>query len=174
MQTATQDAKQTVLPSLLQSLLPYLLAIAVLSALPQFVIAEDKPSGVPPAIAYPYVPPMQNGVTPPMLMNMPFSPLLIAELDLTEQQQNMLFKLMHDNSRTIFETEKVARKTMKELQQLLRSERFDATKAKFLAEAHGKALAELAYLHTAFQAQIWTALSDEQRRRASRLMTPPQ
>ena len=46
MQTTTQDAKQTVLPSLLQSLLPYLLAIVVLTALPQFVIAEDNPSGV--------------------------------------------------------------------------------------------------------------------------------
>jgi Spy/CpxP family protein refolding chaperone len=174
MQTTTQDATQTVPPSLLQSLLPYLLASVVLTALPLYVIAEDNPSGVPPAIACPYTPPTQNGVTPSMLMNMPFSPLPIAELDLTEQQQNMLFKLMHDNARAIFENEKVARKTMKELQQLTRSERFGVTKAKSLAEAHGKALAELAYLHTVFQAQIWTALSDKQRKRATRLMTPPQ
>jgi hypothetical protein len=98
MQTTTQNTKQTAPPSLLQSLLPYLLAIVVLSALPQFVIAEDNSSCIPPAVAYPYVLPMQNGVTPPMLMNMPL----------------------------------------------------------------------------AFQAQIWTVLSDEQRRRASRLMTPSQ
>jgi len=37
-----------------------------------------------------------------------------------------------------------------------------------------KALAELAFLHTAFQSQMWTALSDKQRKRASRLMTPSQ
>jgi hypothetical protein len=43
-----------------------------------------------------------------------------------------------------------------------------------LAEAHGKALAELAFLHTAFQSQMWTAFSDKPRKRASKLMTPPQ
>jgi hypothetical protein len=63
---------------------------------------------------------------------------------------------------------------MKELQLLARTELFGLTKAKSLAEAHGKALAELAYLHTAFQAQIWTAFSDKQRKRAPRKMTPPQ
>jgi hypothetical protein len=39
---------------------------------------------------------------------------------------------------------------MKKLQQLARTERFGLTKAKSLAEAHGKALAELAYLRTVF------------------------
>jgi hypothetical protein len=80
MQTTTQDAKQTVPPSLLQSLLPYLLASVVLSALPQFVIAEDNPSCIPPAVTYHYVPPMQNGANPPMLMNIPFSPSLLPSL----------------------------------------------------------------------------------------------
>jgi hypothetical protein len=66
MQTTTQDAKQTVPPSLLQSLLPYLLASVVLTALPLYVIAEDNPSGVTPAISCPYTNPTQNGVTPSM------------------------------------------------------------------------------------------------------------
>lgn len=145
-----------------------ILAGIVLSALPLFAHAQDVPPRMPHDCGDFNMPAIQNGALPPpppagmMHMGMPLSPSPLADLDLTELQQEKIFELMHAQAPIIFEKEKIARKTMHDLQQLTQSERFDTAKAKSLAETHGKAIAELIYLHTETQAKIWSLLTDAQ------------
>lgn len=144
-----------------------ILAGIVLSALPLFAHAQDVPPRMPHGCGDFNMPAMQNGAPPPagmMHMGMPLSPSPLADLDLTEQQQEKIFELMHVQAPIIFEKEKIARQTMHDLRQLTQSERFDTAKAKSLAEAHGKAIAELIYLHTETQAKIWSLLAEVQRK----------
>lgn len=145
-----------------------ILAGIVLSALPLFALAQDVPPRMPHGCGDLNMPAMQNDARPPqppagmMHTGMPPSPL--ADLNLTELQQEKIFELMHAQAPIIFEKEKIARKTMHDLRQLTQSERFDTAKAKSLAEAHGKAIAELIYLHTETQAKIWSLLTEAQRK----------
>ncbi|MBI5891668.1 MAG: periplasmic heavy metal sensor [Nitrosomonadales bacterium] len=162
MQTPIQQTRHADTSSLLLSFFPYAIACVVLSALPLFSYAHDAPPGVPPACGRMSGLAMPKDAFPPLPMGMPQP--FFAQLDLTDEQQDKVFKLMHDKAPALFENEKIARRAMQELQQLTRSERFDAAKAKSKAEAHGKALAELAYLNTVIQAQIWSVLSAEQRK----------
>lgn len=144
-----------------------ILAGIVLSALPLFAHAQDVPPSLPHGCRDFNMPAMHNGAQPPagmMHMGMPLSPSPLADLDLTELQQEKIFELMHAQAPTIFEKEKIARKTMHDLRQLTQSERFDTAKAKSLAEAHGKAIAELIYLQTETQAKIWSLLAEAQRK----------
>lgn len=147
-----------------------ILAGIVLSALPLLALAQDVPPHMPHGCGDFNMPAMQNDVLPPpppagmMHMKMPLSPSPLADLDLTELQQEKIFELMHAQAPTIFEKEKIARKTMHDLQLLTQSERFDTAKAKSLAEAHGKATTELIYLQTETQAKIWSLLAEAQRK----------
>ena len=100
-------------------------------------------------------------------------PPLPWHVDLTEEQQETAFKLMHHQAVAIFDNEKIVRKSMRELHNLSMLEHFDADKARSLTEAQAKALAELAYLQTEFQAQVWAMLSKEQRQRATEQAEPP-
>jgi periplasmic protein CpxP/Spy len=170
MQAPIQQTRHADSASLVLSFWPYAIACVVLSALPLFTYAQDAPPGVPSACERMSDPAMQKDALPPLPIGMPLLPPIISQLDLTEEQQDKVFELMHDKAPAIFENEKIARKTMQELQQLTKFDRFDAAKAKSLAEAHGKALSELTYLHTVIQAQIWAVLSADQRKRVSRQM----
>jgi Spy/CpxP family protein refolding chaperone len=154
-------------PSLLLSVLPYVLASIVFSALPLFALAQNNPPTGSPACEY--LAPPRNGSHPPLPMEISFQPPLPAQLDLTDEQQDKVFALMHDKAPVLFENEKTVRKTRQELQQISRTDRFDAAKARSLAEAHGKALAELTYLQTVIQAQVWAVLTEVQRKQLSKL-----
>jgi len=164
MDTTTQHFSP---PNLFLSTLPYVLASIVFAALPLLAHAQNSSPDAFPACEYST--PTLNGIHPPAPMGMQILPPRIAQLDLTDEQQDKVFALMHDKAPALFENEKTVRKTMQELQQVAKSDRFDATKAKSLAEAHGKALAELAYLHTVIQAQVWVLLTEAQRKQLSRL-----
>lgn len=168
-----EDSPKSVSCSLMLSVLPYVLAGVVLSALPLLALAQCPSADVPPACEYINDSPIQNGLLPPPPMGRPMPPPFLAQLDLTEAQQDTVFKLMHDKAPVIFDNEKIARKTMQELRQLTKSNRFDTALAKSLAEAHGKALAELAYLNTVMQAQVWALLSEVQRKQVAKQHAHP-
>lgn len=172
MQAPIQPTNHSDSASLLLSFLPYAIACVVLSALPLYTYAQDAPPGVPPTCEFANGQKTREDTLPPLPMGMPVPPPMFAQLNLTEEQQDKVFELMHDKAPAIFENEKIARKTLLELQQLSKSERFDTARAKSLAEAHGKALAELAYLHTVMQAQLWAELSADQRKRVARRPEP--
>ncbi|MFZ2160896.1 MAG: Spy/CpxP family protein refolding chaperone [Sideroxyarcus sp.] len=169
MQAPIQHTIHPAPAGLILSFMPYAIACVVLSALPLFSYAHDAPPGEPPACERISGLAMPKDAFPPLTMGMP---LPFAKLDLSDEQQDKVFKLMHDKAPALFENEKIARKTMQELQQLTRLDRFDVAKAKTLAEAHGKALTELAYLHTVVQAQVWAVLTADQRKSVSGQMEP--
>lgn len=159
---------------LASSILPYVLACVVFSALPLFGFAHDTPFGVQRECGDLKAPPLENAVFPAALpMGMTMLPPPLAHLDLSDEQQERMFRLMQEQARPLFENQKIEQKTLQELQQLANSSRFDSARARSLSEAHGKALAELAYLHTVIQAQVWTKLSDEQRKLVSGRMAHP-
>ncbi|MBU1426457.1 MAG: Spy/CpxP family protein refolding chaperone [Gammaproteobacteria bacterium] len=168
MQDANPHAHPPVSAGLMLSILPYVLASVVLCALPLISFALPPSSSAPPACKHSDAPRIQDGETPPPPLERPALPPYLSGIDMTEAQEDMLFKLMHDKAPAIFENEKIARKTRQQLHQLTGSDRFDAAKARSLADAHGQALAELAYLHTVIQAQIWALLSEVQRTQVSR------
>lgn len=144
--------------------LPYILACIVFSALPLLALAhDDMPSGNPSSCNEQRSHhPMRNNAFAPDPMGMSLFP---PKLDLTDEQQEEIFELKHAQEPTVFEQERIARKTMQELELLIKSDHFDPAKAKSLAEVHGKALAELAYQHAVIHAKIWALLSEAQRKR---------
>ena len=162
------------------SLLPYAISMILFSALPHLVFAQEPPPGIERECGEHSVPVIHEGFLPhdgalpplPRAMGMPHPPLPWY-VDLTEEQQEMAFKLMQHQAVAIFDNEKIVRKSMRELHNLSMLEHFDADKARSLTEAHAKALAELAYLQTEFQAQVWAMLSKEQRKRATEQAEPP-
>jgi Spy/CpxP family protein refolding chaperone len=165
----SKDIQSPVPATLLMSIMPYLLACVVFSALPLFANAQDVPPASPHHECGDFnIPPMQKDTPPPQPLGLMMLPPPLAHLDLTDEQQDKIFELTHALARTIYENEKIARKTMQEIQQLTQTDHFDAAKVKSLAESHGKALAELAYLRTAIQAQIWAVLSETQRQQLSK------
>jgi Spy/CpxP family protein refolding chaperone len=167
MQAPIQQTNHSAPPGLLLSLLPYAIACVVLSALPLFTHAQDAPPGTPPAYKHISNPAMPDVAPPPHPMGMMMRPPSLAHLDLTDEQQDKVFQLIHGLSRTMYENEKIAHKTIQEIRQLAQSDHFDANKARSLAEAHGRALTDIAYLNTVIQAQTWAMLTPDQRRRLS-------
>lgn len=151
-------------------------AALALSAVPLFAFANNTPPPAPHhcgdfnASAAQGAPQHQPDS---QYMGMPFPPPPLASLDLSESQQRQIFELRHAQAPAIFETEQIVRNTMRELQQLAKADRFDAGKAKSLAEAHGKTIAELIYLHTETQSKIWTLLTDAQRKQLTEQQEQP-
>lgn len=163
MQTTAKETESLVPTKSWLSNLPYILACVALSAVPLLALAhDDMTSGNPPSCneQRDHHPMRDNVFTPPP-MGLPLFPPHIA---LTDEQQKKIFDLQHAQELVIFDQERIARKTMQELRALTSSDHFDSTKAKSLADANGKALAELIYLRTEIQAKIWAMLSDAQRK----------
>ncbi|HZW25965.1 MAG TPA: Spy/CpxP family protein refolding chaperone [Gallionella sp.] len=169
MQTTMQHTNQLVPAGFVISALPFLLAAVVLTALPQIAHADDGCNEFrgPPARQHGGMPPppggMMGGGKPPMNMQRPAGPF--AELGLSDVQQKKVDELMRAQSSLLCEAERRVRLSMQELQQLSQSGKFDEKKAGAIAEAHGKAVADLAYLHAEIHARIWRLLSDSQRKR---------
>ncbi|MCK9355366.1 MAG: Spy/CpxP family protein refolding chaperone [Gallionella sp.] len=169
MHTTLQQTDQPAPAGIVISALPFLLAAVVFTALPQIAHADDGCDEFrgPPAHQHGGMPPpprgMMGGGKPPMNMQRPGGPF--AELGLSDVQQKKMDELMRAQSPLLCEAERTARLSMQELQQLSRSREFDEKKAGAVAEAHGKAVADLAYLHAEMHARIWRLLSDSQRKR---------
>jgi periplasmic protein CpxP/Spy len=142
-------------------------SIAVI-ALPLTVMAHDPASGapenclpmshlanpmpLPPFGIFPDAPPI--GMMPPFL----------RDLKLTEAQQDKLFALMHKQIPNVREQMKAAFKPMEELRRQASMGQFDADKSRALAEAHGRAVAQMTLIHAELDAKVHALLTPEQRK----------
>lgn len=88
-----------------------------------------------------------------------------ADLELNEKQQKEIAAVMQTQHKALQAKQKTVHETRQALQALAEADSFDSAKAQTLAEAHGKASAELAFLHAQTQAKIRALLSPEQRQR---------
>ena len=110
------------------------------------------PMALPPPGAFPELPP--GGPLPAYL----------RDIELTEAQQDKLFALMHEQAPLEREKMKAAFKAMEELHRLADADRFDADKARALAETHAQALGQLVMLHVELDAKVRALLTAEQRK----------
>ncbi len=85
-------------------------------------------------------------------------------LNLSEEQQDKVFAIMHAQAPQRREQEKAARKAQEALRALVDSDKFDDAKAAALAQAEGKAVAALALLRARTDAQVQALLTPEQRK----------
>jgi protein CpxP len=90
-------------------------------------------------------------------------------LGLSEAQQDKIFAVMHGQQPLLREQEKIVRKSGEQLHSLSHSARYDEATAKRLAEAAGKAMAELELLRARGGHQVYEVLTSEQRKRADDL-----
>lgn len=152
------------------STIPYLLAGILFAALcfAQSARASDAPDCRGQGKGF--IPGMQ-GAHDAMDMPPPF-----ADLELSEKQQKEIATVMKTQHEALQAKQKIVHDTRQALQALAEADSFDTAKAQTLAEAHGKASAELAFLHAQTQAKIHALLSPEQRQRLAeheQRMMPP-
>ena len=143
-------------PSLvLRSTLLTLLALPVIASAQ--TLPPPMPAGAPPAGEH-------RG--PPSGMPMPGMPMLpeLRGVKLSEAQQDKVFQIMHEQAQAFYEAMKAAQRADTELHSLSLAPNFDAGRAQALAEAVGKAQAEMALLHASTTARIFALLTPEQRR----------
>jgi Spy/CpxP family protein refolding chaperone len=128
-------------------------------------MAGDVPENCPPM---PHVgatvalPPHGLFPEPPPPGVMPMPPWLRG-IELTEAQQDKLFALMHEQAPMEREQIKIAFKAMEELRRLA-SDRFDAGKARVLADTHALAIAQLTLMHAEMDAKVRALLTPQQRK----------
>jgi Spy/CpxP family protein refolding chaperone len=92
------------------------------------------------------------------------APLFLHGVDLTEAQRDKLFELRHTQEPILREKTKAAAKAQLELRYQAHMESFDGARARSLADAHGKALADIAMMHAQFASQALAMLTPEQRK----------
>lgn len=107
-------------------------------------------------------PPMLFGMELPSMVPMPF---LLKQLALTEAQRDKLFDLGYAQIPAMRERLRSVVKTMEDLRRLAASDPFDPQEAKIMADAHGRAVAELARMQVEMDAQLRAELTPAQRRR---------
>lgn len=127
------------------------------------------------------IPPMQGGMPPPSHMMGGLPPPLaelvaelakLRELDLSDAQQKKIFDVIYGQVPAIFENDRIAHNTMRDLHQIAMSDKFDAAKVKSLTGEHTKAMSILIYLRAETQAKVWAILTEPQRKRLLDRMGP--
>lgn len=88
---------------------------------------------------------------------------MLRQLDLTQAQQDQIFKIRHDQAQAFYDQRKAVRAASKSLRELTKADSFDEAKAKQAADALGQAQAQVALLRAQTQAQIRAVLTPEQR-----------
>lgn len=109
-------------------------------------------------------PPLFEGPShdaPPLGME-PHLPFLRG-IELNEAQQDKIFELMHRQAPLLRDQAKAARRAEEELHRLASAEPFSAEKSRTLAQAYGKAQAEMALLRAETEAKVRAILSPAQR-----------
>lgn len=94
-----------------------------------------------------------------------WSGYMLRGLDLTQAQQDQIFKIRHDQAQAFYDQHKALRAASKSLRELTNADSFDQAKAQQAAEAMGQADAQLALLRAQTQAQIRAVLTPEQRQK---------
>ena len=120
--------------------------------------AEDGPPQggrmMPPPGMFPGTPP------PGMMLPLPY----LNGLDLSETQRDKLFELMLAQAPLERASAKEALKAMDDLRRLAVSDKFDADKARTLADTHAKALSQVILMHAELDAKVRILLTPTQRK----------
>jgi Spy/CpxP family protein refolding chaperone len=95
------------------------------------------------------------------------------DLNLTEDQQDKVFAILHAAAPPMRDREKAARKAREALHDLVRSSSFSESSAATLAQAQGAAESQLALLRTRMEHDVYSVLTPEQQSKiAAREMAP--
>lgn len=86
-------------------------------------------------------------------------------LDLTQDQQDQIFKIRHDQAQAFYDGKKALRAAHGALRDVSRADSFDAAKAQQAADALGQAQARMTLLRVQTRAQIQAVLTAEQRQK---------
>jgi periplasmic protein CpxP/Spy len=95
----------------------------------------------------------------------PGIPPHLRHLNLTDEQQDKVFNLLHEQVAAQRERMKAARAAHEALMQLTRADRFDAQKARTLADAQAKAMSDMIVARAETQSRIRAILTPEQRQK---------
>jgi protein CpxP len=104
------------------------------------------------------------GGPPPGMFGGDRPPPYLMELNLTEDQQDKVFAIMHASAPAMRDQFKAVRKAREALHDLGRAAQFDSGNAGSLAQALGKAESQLALLQARNDHDIFAVLTDEQRK----------
>ncbi len=104
------------------------------------------------------------GAPPPGMFAGDRPPPYLMELNLTEDQQDKVFTIMHASAPAIRDQFKAVRKAREALHDLGHAAQFDSGNAGSLAQALGKAESQLALLQARNEHDIFAVLTDEQRK----------
>ncbi|MBI4996321.1 MAG: Spy/CpxP family protein refolding chaperone [Rhodocyclales bacterium] len=123
-----------------------------LAAVPTFAAppADMPPGQMPP-------PPMMGPGREPM-------PPFLHDVVLTEEQRDKLFEIMHAQMPAMRAREKELRQSHEALHKLSQNSEFDDVKARALADAGARALAEIALTRARVDHKIYRLLTPEQRK----------
>jgi Spy/CpxP family protein refolding chaperone len=87
----------------------------------------------------------------------------VRGLQLTDAQDDQVFKIIHDSAPALRERMKILRRGREELDKLSRADTFDAERAREIGNTQGQAIAEIARLRAETMHRIRAILSPEQR-----------
>ena len=93
----------------------------------------------------------------------------LRRLELTEAQRDQVFKIFHEQAPAMREHAKAAREASRELRAAAASTSFDRARARTLADAQAKAIAEMAFLRADAMSRVVAILTPEQRQKLQEL-----
>ena len=93
----------------------------------------------------------------------------LRALNLSEAQQDQVFKIFHDQAPAMREQMKQVRRARTELRQVAAAERFDEGRARQIADTQAKALATLAVMRAQSMHRVREILTPEQRTRMDQM-----
>lgn len=141
-----------------------------------YAASEGTPAQLVPALAMaagtvqqgmPPMGPPEGEMAPDIDPKGPGLPPFMAGLKLSEAQQDKLFQLYLQQAPAIYAQQKAARKAAEALRDLIGTADYSAAKAKDLAQAEGRARAELAMMRAQGEHEFLSLLTDEQKKEFS-------
>lgn len=117
--------------------------------------------------------PMRSPDMPGVMEGMPLPPFLHG-LNLSDNQRDRIFDLIHAQAPTKRDQAKVIHKTQIELHRLSMSGEYSEAKAKALSEVNAQSMAVMAQMHARTDNQIYQILTPEQRKQVEEQKTKPQ
>lgn len=124
------------------------------------------------ASAQPAQPPGPTAMREGGVAGLPFHagpPRWLRALDLSEAQQDQVFKIFHDQAPAVRERMKAARHAREELKSSAAGERFDVARAHAAAEAEARAIAEVEFMRAQSMSKVREILTPEQRTKLDEL-----
>ena len=94
---------------------------------------------------------------------------MFRQLNLTEAQQDQIFKIHHDQAPAFREQAKKARAARAELRKLAHADRLDEGQLRRAADAQAKAMSDLAVMHAQTLNRVRSVLTPEQRTQFDKL-----